>query len=195
MREATGWDLQVAGDLRRTPPPTDEELSALRELLEPLVRPAPVHSEIKRGLTPRDEHRGDDRADLRTGRRHAHQLRARAGRRPPSAGLSAVQVDRAATSHAAAHLPAPDDHRDHRPGARRRAGDRRPATPTSPASTRASRSASGSRSPVACSTPRASRCATRWSRCGRPTPAAATATAGTTGRRRWTPTSPAPAAA
>jgi glutaconate CoA-transferase subunit B len=33
VREATGWDLKVAGDLLRTPPPTDEELSALRELL------------------------------------------------------------------------------------------------------------------------------------------------------------------
>jgi glutaconate CoA-transferase subunit B len=33
VREATGWDLKVAGDLRHTPPPTDEELSALRELL------------------------------------------------------------------------------------------------------------------------------------------------------------------
>jgi glutaconate CoA-transferase subunit B len=33
VREATGWDLHVAGDLRDTPPPTDEELSALRELL------------------------------------------------------------------------------------------------------------------------------------------------------------------
>ncbi|HYZ80147.1 MAG TPA: CoA-transferase, partial [Solirubrobacteraceae bacterium] len=31
--EATAWDLQVAADLERTPPPTDEELSALRELL------------------------------------------------------------------------------------------------------------------------------------------------------------------
>lgn len=33
VREATGWDLRVAGDLRHTPPPTDEELTALRELL------------------------------------------------------------------------------------------------------------------------------------------------------------------
>ena len=33
VREATGWDLEVAADLQRTPPPTDEELSALRELL------------------------------------------------------------------------------------------------------------------------------------------------------------------
>jgi glutaconate CoA-transferase subunit B len=33
VREATGWDLHVAGDLRHTPPSTDEELSALRELL------------------------------------------------------------------------------------------------------------------------------------------------------------------
>src|ERR1700744_5765355 len=33
VREATGWELKVAGGLQRTPPPTDEELSALRELL------------------------------------------------------------------------------------------------------------------------------------------------------------------
>jgi glutaconate CoA-transferase subunit B len=33
VREATGWDLKVAAELTRTPPPTDDELSALRELL------------------------------------------------------------------------------------------------------------------------------------------------------------------
>jgi glutaconate CoA-transferase subunit B len=33
VREATGWDLRVADDLRDTPPPTDKELAALRELL------------------------------------------------------------------------------------------------------------------------------------------------------------------
>jgi glutaconate CoA-transferase, subunit B len=33
VQEATGWDLQVVDDLGHTPPPTDEELSALRELL------------------------------------------------------------------------------------------------------------------------------------------------------------------
>ena len=33
VRQATGWELKVAGDVRTTPPPTDEELSALRELL------------------------------------------------------------------------------------------------------------------------------------------------------------------
>ncbi|MFZ1996884.1 MAG: CoA-transferase [Solirubrobacteraceae bacterium] len=33
VRQATGWDLEVAGDLHHTPPPSDEELSALRELL------------------------------------------------------------------------------------------------------------------------------------------------------------------
>jgi glutaconate CoA-transferase subunit B len=32
-REATGWKLRVADELRRTPPPTDVELRALRELL------------------------------------------------------------------------------------------------------------------------------------------------------------------
>jgi len=33
VREATGWDLRVAGDPVRTPPATEQELSALRELL------------------------------------------------------------------------------------------------------------------------------------------------------------------
>jgi glutaconate CoA-transferase subunit B len=33
VREATGWELRVAPRLRVTPPPTDRELSALRELL------------------------------------------------------------------------------------------------------------------------------------------------------------------
>jgi glutaconate CoA-transferase subunit B len=33
VREATGWDLRVAGTLETTEPPTDEELSALRELV------------------------------------------------------------------------------------------------------------------------------------------------------------------
>ena len=33
VREATGWSLRVAEDLPVTPDPTDEELSALRELL------------------------------------------------------------------------------------------------------------------------------------------------------------------
>jgi glutaconate CoA-transferase subunit B len=31
--DATGWELKVAGDPRHTPPPTDAELSALRELV------------------------------------------------------------------------------------------------------------------------------------------------------------------
>src|SRR5262249_401297 len=34
VREETGWDLRVAEDLRTTDPATDEELSALRELLD-----------------------------------------------------------------------------------------------------------------------------------------------------------------
>jgi glutaconate CoA-transferase, subunit B len=34
VREATGWDLRVADDLATTPEPTDEELDALRELVE-----------------------------------------------------------------------------------------------------------------------------------------------------------------
>jgi glutaconate CoA-transferase, subunit B len=33
-REATGWELRVAGDLRTTDPPTPEELARLRELKE-----------------------------------------------------------------------------------------------------------------------------------------------------------------
>jgi glutaconate CoA-transferase, subunit B len=33
VREATGWELAVVDEPRQTPPPTDEELSALRELL------------------------------------------------------------------------------------------------------------------------------------------------------------------
>jgi glutaconate CoA-transferase, subunit B len=32
VREATGWDLRVAADLRHTPPPSDEELETLRAL-------------------------------------------------------------------------------------------------------------------------------------------------------------------
>jgi glutaconate CoA-transferase, subunit B len=33
VREATSWPLRVAGELASTPPPTDEELGALRELI------------------------------------------------------------------------------------------------------------------------------------------------------------------
>jgi len=32
-KEATGWDLKVADDLQTTEPPTDDELSKLRELV------------------------------------------------------------------------------------------------------------------------------------------------------------------
>jgi glutaconate CoA-transferase, subunit B len=32
-QEATGWDLKIAGDLKTTEPPTEEELRALRELV------------------------------------------------------------------------------------------------------------------------------------------------------------------
>jgi glutaconate CoA-transferase subunit B len=35
VREATGWDLRVAEDLERTPPPTEEELRLIREELDP----------------------------------------------------------------------------------------------------------------------------------------------------------------
>ncbi len=41
VREATGWDLRVADDVRTTPPPTTEELRVLRELKE---RTAKAHS-------------------------------------------------------------------------------------------------------------------------------------------------------
>jgi glutaconate CoA-transferase subunit B len=34
VREATGWPLGVAAGLRTTQPPTDEELGALRELVD-----------------------------------------------------------------------------------------------------------------------------------------------------------------
>ena len=34
VREETGWELKVADELKTTEPPTDEELSALRELLD-----------------------------------------------------------------------------------------------------------------------------------------------------------------
>ena len=40
VREATGWELKVAGDLRETEPPTDEELRVLRELRATLKTPA-----------------------------------------------------------------------------------------------------------------------------------------------------------
>jgi glutaconate CoA-transferase subunit B len=33
VQDATGWELAVAGELRQTPRPTDEELAALRELM------------------------------------------------------------------------------------------------------------------------------------------------------------------
>jgi len=32
-REATGWELRIAEDLRTTEPPSDDELSKLRELV------------------------------------------------------------------------------------------------------------------------------------------------------------------
>ena len=41
VREATGWDLRVADDVRTTPPPTTDELRVLRELKE---RTAKAHS-------------------------------------------------------------------------------------------------------------------------------------------------------
>jgi glutaconate CoA-transferase, subunit B len=39
-KEATGWDLRVSETLDTTPPPTDEELSALRDLLDSQKAPA-----------------------------------------------------------------------------------------------------------------------------------------------------------
>jgi glutaconate CoA-transferase subunit B len=35
VRAATGWELRVAGDLGRTPAPSEEELGALRGLRAP----------------------------------------------------------------------------------------------------------------------------------------------------------------
>jgi glutaconate CoA-transferase subunit B len=35
VRESTGWEMKVAGDVRETPPPTDEELHIIREELDP----------------------------------------------------------------------------------------------------------------------------------------------------------------
>ena len=32
-QDATGWDLKIADDLQTTEPPTDDELSKLRELV------------------------------------------------------------------------------------------------------------------------------------------------------------------
>jgi len=34
VREQTGWELQISDHLQTTEPPTAEELSALRELLD-----------------------------------------------------------------------------------------------------------------------------------------------------------------
>jgi glutaconate CoA-transferase subunit B len=39
-REATGWDLKLAADVSETEPPSDEELSVLRELNSALEQPA-----------------------------------------------------------------------------------------------------------------------------------------------------------
>jgi glutaconate CoA-transferase subunit B len=39
-REATGWDLKLAPDLNETEPPSDEELSVLRELTSALEQAA-----------------------------------------------------------------------------------------------------------------------------------------------------------
>ena len=43
VKTATGWDLRIANDLATTPPPTGEELAALRELLR---RTAEAHGEV-----------------------------------------------------------------------------------------------------------------------------------------------------
>jgi len=40
IKAATGWDLQVAADLRELPPPTEEELAALRRLRAATLPPA-----------------------------------------------------------------------------------------------------------------------------------------------------------
>ena len=48
VKEATGWALKVAADLRETQPPTDRELDALRRL-QPADERELVHETIKRG--------------------------------------------------------------------------------------------------------------------------------------------------
>jgi hypothetical protein len=40
IKAATGWDLQVAADLRELPPPTEAELAALRRLRAATLPPA-----------------------------------------------------------------------------------------------------------------------------------------------------------
>jgi len=40
IKAATGWDLQVAEDLRELPPPTGAELAALRRLRAATLPPA-----------------------------------------------------------------------------------------------------------------------------------------------------------
>ena len=88
---------------------------------------------------------------------------------------------RAAAPEAAAdRAPAAAD-RDHRAGARRGPPRRARPRPHAPARGRADRPADHRPRPRQGGR-RAARCPTRWSRSGRPTPAAATATAGTTGR-------------
>ena len=114
-------------------------------------------------------------------------------RRPPADGLRGLQVDGAPAPQAAADHPAPAAHRGHRPGLRRRPRQARRQRPH-PGPRAASRSASGSSSTATSRKTTGAPCRTRWSRSGRPTPAAATATRSTTGRARWTPTSPAAAA-
>ena len=50
VRERTGWPLLIADDLQRTPAPTDEELRALRERVDPLgVRRLDFVSAAERG--------------------------------------------------------------------------------------------------------------------------------------------------
>jgi glutaconate CoA-transferase subunit B len=39
-REATGWELKLAGDLSETDPPSNEELTVLRELKSALEQAA-----------------------------------------------------------------------------------------------------------------------------------------------------------
>jgi glutaconate CoA-transferase, subunit B len=47
VREATGWDLTVADDVRTTSPPTDDELRALRELKDRTEKAHAKEAQVK----------------------------------------------------------------------------------------------------------------------------------------------------
>ncbi len=51
IKAATGWDLQVAADLRELPPPTEAELAALRRLRAATLPPAAPAGQTDQGAT------------------------------------------------------------------------------------------------------------------------------------------------